>query len=146
LPVAIVPAFALDSANVPGQGRAMADKGVIGWGAVLAALGVALGAFAAHGLRGLIGPTELGWSQTGVQYQMWHAVGLVAIGAAGVAARPAAWLLGIGTLIFAGTLYVMALTGLRWLGAVTPIGGVLMIAGWVILAWSVWRQGSTQRG
>jgi uncharacterized membrane protein YgdD (TMEM256/DUF423 family) len=113
---------------------------------VLAALGVALGAFAAHGLRGLIGPTELGWWQTGVQYQMWHAVGLVAIGAAGVAARPAAWLLGIGTLIFAGTLYVMALTGLRWLGAVTPIGGVLMIAGWVILAWSVWRQGSTQRG
>lgn len=111
-------------------------------GALLAALGVALGAFGAHGLRSLLDASALGWWQTAVQYQMWHAVGLLALGAARLprSLLPAA-LLTVGTVVFAGTLYLMALGGPRWLGAVTPIGGSLMILGWVVLAWQVLRTG-----
>src|ERR1043165_6131131 len=98
-------------------------------GSLLAALGVMLGAFGTHGLRAALTPEALGWWQTGVQYQMWHAIGLVAIGAARLpGTRLAVWLLALGTLIFAGSLYVMALTSMRWLGMVAPVGGVLMIA------------------
>ena len=109
-------------------------------GALLAALGVLLGAFGAHGLRAALSAEALGWWQTGVQYQMWHAIGLVAIGAARLpGTRLCVWLLTLGTLIFAGTLYVMALTQMRWLGMVTPVGGVLMIAGWVCLSLKLLR-------
>jgi uncharacterized membrane protein YgdD (TMEM256/DUF423 family) len=110
-------------------------------GAILAATGVALGAFGAHGLKELLSPEALGWWQTGVQYQMWHAIGLIALGAVPVPGRRGpALMLAAGTAIFAVSLYVMALTGARWLGAVTPIGGVLMIAGW---AWLAWRLAKT---
>jgi uncharacterized membrane protein YgdD (TMEM256/DUF423 family) len=110
-------------------------------GCVLAALGVLLGAFGAHGLRAVLTPEALGWWQTGVQYQMWHAIGLVAIGAARLpGTRCSVWLLALGTLVFAGSLYVMALTGQRWLGMVTPAGGVLMIAGWLVLGWGLLRR------
>jgi len=106
-------------------------------GALLAAAGVALGAFGAHGLKALLSPEALGWWQTAVQYQMWHAIGLVAIGAAPMArTRGPAWMLAAGTAIFSGSLYAMALSDVRWLGAITPIGGVLMIGGW---AWFAWR-------
>jgi uncharacterized membrane protein YgdD (TMEM256/DUF423 family) len=105
-------------------------------GAVLGGLGVALGAFGAHGLRTSLSAEALGWWQTGVQYQMWHALALVALGLAGRAGtRRPAWLLGAGAAIFSGSLYLMALTGARWLGAVTPAGGLLMIGGWLLLAW-----------
>lgn len=105
-------------------------------GAVLAALGIALGAFGAHGLKAILSPEALGWWQTAVQYQMWNAVGLVALGASGLPRlRAGASLIGLGTMIFSGTLYLMALSGIRWLGAVTPIGGALMIAGWLLVAW-----------
>ena len=71
---------------------------------------------------------------------MWHAVGLVAVGAARLpGTRLAVWLLTLGTLVFAGSLYVMALTGMRWLGAVTPFGGLLMIGGWLVLCWRLLR-------
>ncbi len=116
-------------------------SGTLAAGALLAGLGVAFGAFGAHGLRSMLGPAELGWWQTAVSYQMWHGLALVAIGAArlpGTAA--AAWLLGLGTLIFSGSLYLMALTGLRWLGAVTPIGGIMMMIGWAVLAWRAVRR------
>ncbi len=110
-------------------------------GALLAALGVMLGAFGAHGLRSVLSPEALGWWQTGVQYQMWHAIGLVAIGAARLpGTRLAVWLLTLGTVVFAGSLYVMALTGMRWLGAVTPLGGALMIAGWVCFSLTLLRR------
>ena len=109
-------------------------------GTLLAALGVLLGAFGAHGLRAVLTPEALGWWQTGVQYQMWHAIGLVAIGAARLpGSRLAVWLLTLGTLVFAGSLYVMALTGMRWLGMVTPLGGGLMIGGWLYLSWRLLR-------
>ena len=109
-------------------------------GAALAALGVALGAFGAHGLRSMLDARALGWWETAAQYQMWHAIGLIALGAAPLRGlgRPAASLVA-GTLIFSGSLYLMALTGLRWLGMVTPIGGTLMIAGWFWVGWRVWR-------
>lgn len=107
-------------------------------GALLAALGVALGAFGAHGLRSLLDANALGWWQTAVQYQMWHAIGLIALAALRLRGSllPAA-LLAAGTVIFAATLYAMALGGPRWLGAVTPLGGSLMILGWLALAWRV---------
>ena len=110
-------------------------------GAVLAALGLLLGAFGAHGLRTALSPEALGWWQTGVQYQMWHGIGLVAIGAARLpGARLPVWLLTLGTLIFSGSLYLLALTGARWLGMVTPLGGVLLIAGWVCLSLKLLRR------
>jgi len=110
-------------------------------GTLLAALGVLLGAFGAHGLRAVLTPEAMGWWQTGVQYQMWHAIGLVAIGAARLpGTRLPVWLLTLGTLIFAGSLYVMALTQLRWLGMVTPWGGGLMIGGWLCLGWKLLRR------
>jgi uncharacterized membrane protein YgdD (TMEM256/DUF423 family) len=110
-------------------------------GALLAATGIVLGAFGAHGLRAILSPEALGWWETAVQYQMWQAIGLVAIGAAPIPrTRGPAWLLVAGTLIFSGSLYAMALSDARWLGAVTPVGGVLMIAGW---AWLAWRLAKT---
>ena len=106
----------------------------IGVGALLAGLGVALGAFAAHGLRGSLDAVRLEWWRTGVDYQMWHGIALVAFAALPLPriAWPAG-LIAAGTAIFSGTLYVMALGGPRWLGAVTPLGGSLMIAGWAVL-------------
>ncbi len=110
-------------------------------GAVLAALGVALGAFGAHALRATLDERHLGWWQTGVQYQMWHAIALIALAAAPVRSGLPAALLVVGTILFSGSLYAMALTDMRGLGAVTPIGGVLMIAGWSVVIWRslVWR-------
>jgi uncharacterized membrane protein YgdD (TMEM256/DUF423 family) len=110
-------------------------------GALLAGAAVALGAFGAHALRGILGDQQLGWWQTAVQYQFWHALALLAV----AALRPPragaiAWLLGGGLLIFCGTLYLMALTGQRWLGAVTPLGGIAMILGWLLFAWQAARQ------
>ena len=112
-------------------------------GALLAALGIALGAFAAHGLRAVLDQAALAWWQTAVQYQMWHAIGLIALGAARLPRTLLpALLLATGTVIFASRLYAMALGGPRWLGAITPIGGSLMIAGWLVLAWRVLRSPS----
>lgn len=114
----------------------MAGRRVTISGALLAALGIALGAFGAHGLRDSLDPMRLGWWQTAVDYQLWNAVGLIAVARLPSSALPAV-LIGCGVLVFSGTLHAMALTGLRWLGAVTPIGGLLMIAGWLLLAWRV---------
>ena len=110
-------------------------------GALLAATGVVLGAFGAHALRDVLGPRQQDWWQTAVQYQMWHAVALVALAAlplprTGVVAI----LLALGASIFSGSLYLMALADAPWLGAVTPVGGALMIAGWLLLAWRAARR------
>lgn len=104
-------------------------------GALLAALGIVLGAFGTHGLRDTLGARELGWWQTGVQYQMWQAMGLLALGALPRRLGLAAAMIGAGALIFSGSLYLMALTGTHWLGAITPLGGLLMILGWLLAAW-----------
>ncbi|GGO18644.1 uncharacterized membrane protein YgdD (TMEM256/DUF423 family) [Deinococcus humi] len=102
-------------------------------GAILAALGVALGAFAAHGLKARLEPNLLANFETGVRYQMYAALALLVLGTR-PEQRRAPMLLLSGAVIFSGTLYILALTGLKWLGAITPIGGVLLIAGFVLAA------------
>lgn len=112
----------------------------IALGAVMAALAIGLGAFGAHALKGLLTPKEMGWFDTAAHYHLIHAVGLVALGAAGQALgrikllSVAAWAMLAGTLIFSGSLYLMAAGGPRWLGAITPIGGTALIAAWLLLA------------
>ncbi|ALH81385.1 DUF423 domain-containing protein [Sphingopyxis macrogoltabida] len=101
--------------------------------AVSAALAVAAGAFGAHGAAG---QQEAEWLRTGGLYQLIHAVGALSI--MGFARGPAIMLL-VGGAIFAITLYAMALGGPRWLGAVTPIGGSLLIIGWLWAGWLFWR-------
>lgn len=113
-------------------------------GATLAFLAVAAGAFGAHALKAQLSEEALGWFETGARYQMYHALALVALAA--VAPRLAVgagtatgWLWLAGVVLFSGTLYLMAFTGVRWLGAVTPLGGVCLLAGWAWLAWEAVR-------
>lgn len=120
-------------------GRAI-DATLTGAGAALAGVAVLLGAFGAHALRSRIGAEALGWWQTAVAYQMWHALAVLALGLAGLRwTRPCAWLLFGGAILFSGTLYAMALGAPRWIGAVTPLGGLAMIGGWTLLAWRASR-------
>ncbi len=114
------------------------DRTFTSIGASLGFLGVALGAFAAHGLKAKLTPEQLAWFDTGVRYHLLHApvvllVGLLAARAATSAVRVAGWTFTGGVVLFSGSLYVMAVTDARWLGAVTPIGGVLLLAGWAAL-------------
>ena len=102
-------------------------------GAILAALGVALGAFATHGLKARLEPNLLANFETAVRYQMYAALALLVLGTR-PEQRRAPLLLLSGAVIFSGTLYILALTGLKWLGAITPIGGVLLIVGFVMAA------------
>jgi uncharacterized membrane protein YgdD (TMEM256/DUF423 family) len=102
-------------------------------GALLAGLAVAAGAFGAHALKSSLSPEALGWWQTAVEYQMWHALALLALARVERAGLASA-LLTAGTLVFSGSLYLLALTGARWLGAATPLGGLLLLAGWALLA------------
>ena len=122
------------------QADARGPRRIMAAGALLAALGVALGAFGAHGLERLLDERALGWWQTAVSYQMWSGLGLVGLGASRRALGRPALLIGIGAIIFSGGLYVMALTGARWLGMVVPIGGAAMIAGWLFAAWRLSRR------
>ena len=113
-----------------------------GWfavGALAAATGVALGAFGAHGLKSRVTPDLLVIFETGVRYQMYHALALLAVGWAATRwsipwINASGWLFTVGIVIFSGSLYVMTLSGVRWLGAITPIGGLAFIAGWLTLA------------
>jgi uncharacterized membrane protein YgdD (TMEM256/DUF423 family) len=113
--------------------------------ALALAAAVALGAFGAHALKGHLQPEMLGVYQTAVQYHFWHALGLLGVGALMVRSPDsralgwAAWLLVAGLLLFSGSLYLLALTGAAWLGAVTPLGGVAFIAAWLVVAWWAWR-------
>ncbi len=118
------------------------DRAFAGFGAVFAFLAVALGAFGAHALRGHLAPAELAVWETAVRYQMYHALGLMAVGWVssrwpGRAARAAGWLLAVGIVLFSGSLYVLVLTGQRWMGFVTPFGGVAFLCGWGLLAWTL---------
>jgi uncharacterized membrane protein YgdD (TMEM256/DUF423 family) len=114
-------------------------------GALAGAAGVALGAFGAHALRARLPPEMLAIYQTGVQYHLWHALGLVAIGIVAIhlpGSAPlkwAGWLMLAGIVLFSGSLYVLAATGTRWLGAITPFGGAAFIAAWLALAYAALR-------
>lgn len=112
-------------------------------GAVAAALAVMAGAFGAHALAGRLTPARLQTFETAVRYQMYHALALLVVGL--VAARLEAWPLTAagwaflaGILLFSGSLYVLVLTDTPWLGAITPLGGVAFIAGWLLTAWGLW--------
>lgn len=115
-----------------------------GLGALFALLAVALGAFGAHALETRVPARDLDIFETGVRYQMYHALALFAV--AWVQSRwpgggtvVAGWLFVVGIVVFSGSLYALVLSGVRWLGAVTPFGGVAFLAGWGALAWRVLR-------
>ena len=122
----------------------MMDRMFFALGAVSGFIAVALGAFAAHGLKARLSPDLLNTFEIGVRYQMFHALALLACGWAatrwpGTAVSAAGWLFVAGTVLFSGSLYVLALTGTRWMGAVAPIGGAAFLLGWLLLAWGAWK-------
>ena len=113
-------------------------------GSLSAGIAVALGAFGAHALKARLDANLLAVFETGVRYQMAHALALLAVGWActrwpGSLVVASGWLFVAGTVLFSGSLYVLSLTGMRWLGAFTPFGGVAWMAAWLCLAWVVWR-------
>lgn len=113
-------------------------------GCLLAFTAVAAGAFGAHALRARLAPDLLAIFETGARYNMYHALAMLgaAWGASqwpGSLSSAAGWLFLTGTLIFSGSLYILALSGIRWLGAITPIGGVALLAGWICLGIAAWR-------
>lgn len=123
------------------------DRFCFALGAALGGLAVAAGAFGAHGLRSRVGADLLATWETAVRYHAWHALALLALAwavtrwpSAGLGAT--AWLWLAGVVVFSGSLYILVLTGQRWLGAVTPIGGLALIAGW---AWAAFRVASAGR-
>lgn len=120
------------------------NKGVFLAGTLLGALGVMLGAFGAHALHPIL--EEHGRIETyelAVRYQFYHALALLIMGVVqpsdGKHLTLAARLLGAGTIVFSGSLYTLAITGATWWGAVTPVGGVLLLAGWIVLFWMVYK-------
>ncbi len=118
-------------------------------GASLAGLGVMLGGFGTHALRYRLDPEHFNAFETGVRYQIYHSIALIvtAFGAGRATTTPvffsvAAWLFGYGMLLFSGSLYMLALTSISWLGFITPIGGTCLIGGWVFLAAGALRSGT----
>jgi uncharacterized membrane protein YgdD (TMEM256/DUF423 family) len=113
-------------------------------GAISACIAVGTGAFGAHGLKARVTPEMVAVFDTGARYQMYHALALVAAAWAasrwpGAAITWAGWLFVAGTVLFSGSLYALVLTGVKGLGAITPIGGLLFLAGWLALAWGAIR-------
>ena len=120
------------------------DKTFAVAGSLSAFLAVAAGAFGAHALRSRVSPDMLAVFETGARYQMYHALALLAVAwAVGrwpvPAIRAAGWLFLGGTVLFSGSLYALSLTGVKWLGAITPLGGVLFLGGWLAFAVGIWR-------
>ena len=114
-------------------------------GCLSAFIAVAAGAFGAHALRGKLTPDSFNAFEVGVRYHMYHALALIAVAWAinhwpDSNATVAGWLFVAGTVLFSGSLYAMSLTGIQAFGAVTPIGGLLFIAGWLYLAWTIFSR------
>ena len=113
-------------------------------GCVFMAVGVGLGAFGAHALKARLSPGDLDIFETGVRYQLIHALGLFVVAWAATRfpspwVSSAGWLLTAGILVFSGSLYLLVLTNTRWLGAITPLGGVALVLGWLVLAGGIYR-------
>jgi uncharacterized membrane protein YgdD (TMEM256/DUF423 family) len=123
------------------------DRAFLVLAALSGCLAVAAGAFGAHALRERLSPDMLGVFQTAVTYQMYHALALLGVGIllarfsidGSVWLTAAGWLFVAGTLLFSGSLYALALTDIRWLGAITPLGGVAFLLGWLAIAVGVTR-------
>ncbi|GIQ69899.1 DUF423 domain-containing protein [Xylanibacillus composti] len=113
------------------------------WASMLAMLAVALGAFGAHALEDRVSPERMGTYETAVQYQFYHAIALFLTGLAARGQKPSSPLVWAGRLfvagiaLFSGSLYILVATGVTWLGAITPLGGVSFILGWILLGLSV---------
>ena len=123
------------------------DRLFVVLGAFSGFIAVGAGAFGAHGLRARLTPDLLAVFETAARYQVYHALGLLAAGWVtsrwpGPLANAAGWLFVAGTVVFSASLYTLALTGLRWLGAVTPIGGLCFLAGWICLGLAAARGSS----
>jgi uncharacterized membrane protein YgdD (TMEM256/DUF423 family) len=113
-------------------------------GGLFAALSIGAGAFGAHGLRSSLSAESLALWETAARYLMYSGLGMIGAGAVGLSLpRPgfgfATWLLLFGGLLFSGTVFALALGGPRWLGAVTPVGGVAMILAFALISWTAWR-------
>jgi uncharacterized membrane protein YgdD (TMEM256/DUF423 family) len=119
-------------------------------GCIVAGVGVAAGAFGAHMLKTILEPPMLAAYDTATRYQMYHAFGMVLVG---IVMRVyddrrlamSGWLFATGMVLFCGSLYGIALAGLKWLGPITPLGGLTFISGWGLLGWRVWK-GVSQGG
>jgi len=117
----------------------------ISLGALSGLLAVAFGAFGAHALRGRLDEYAIGVFETAVQYHFYHTLALLAVGLIAMhqpqtaLLRSSGWLFVIGLLLFSGSLYCLSLTGIKWLGAITPLGGLAFIAGWGCLAAVGWK-------
>lgn len=111
------------------------------WGAVQATLAIALGAFAAHGLRTKLTPRDFEIFEVGARYHMYAALGTILIGLAherGLSSRWPGWIMQAGIVLFAGSLYALALTGMHRLGMITPLGGTCFLVAWIWLAKDAW--------
>lgn len=118
---------------------------LLGLGSFFAASAVAAGAFGAHFLKNVLDAPMLAVFDTATRYQMYHALGLCIVAWAvdrypEKRLEPAGWFFVIGILLFSGSLYGVSLTGMRWLGAVTPVGGVAFLVGWILFGYRVWRR------
>ena len=124
-------------------------------GSCCAFIGVALGAFGAHHLKATLSPEALAVYQTGITYQMWHALGLIGIGLIQNQAQNrmqdlkalnwAGWLMLCGIVLFSGSLYLLALSGIHWLGMITPFGGICFLIAWLLLCYSAYTKKTTNR-
>ena len=122
------------------------DRVFFALGAIAAFIGVALGAFAAHGLKSRLDANMMATFEIGVRYHMYHALALLGVAWActrwpNVFTTSAGWLFIAGIVVFSGSLYALALTGVRSLGAITPLGGLAFLAGWICLAWGAYKGG-----
>lgn len=123
----------------------MKNQTILLAGAIFMALAVLLGAFGAHALKKVLSPDMLVIYKTGVEYQFYHALGLLLIGLIGfhIQSKYLRWsglFISIGIIIFSGSLYVLTLSGIKALGAITPIGGLSFVAGWIFLAIALWKR------
>ncbi len=123
----------------------MKNQTILLAGAVFMALAVLLGAFGAHALKKVLSPDMLAIYKTGVEYQFYHALGLLLIGVIGFHIRSkylwwSGLFISIGIIIFSGSLYVLTLSGIKALGAITPIGGLSFVVGWIFLAIAIWKR------
>lgn len=124
-------------------GRSLSQRFLM-LGSILAGCGVAAGAFGAHALKEILDAPMLQVFDTATRYVMYHAFGLCIVSWAidrypGQGLAKSGWLFIVGILLFSGSLYMVSLAGIRWMGAVTPIGGLAFLAGWILLGWGVWR-------
>ncbi len=123
----------------------MKNQTILISGAVFMTLGVLLGAFGAHALKNILTPEMLAVYKTGVEYQFYHALGLLVIGLIGfhIQSKYLRWsglFITIGIILFSGSLYVLTLSGIKAIGTITPVGGISFVAGWIFLAIAIWKR------